>query len=184
MPSIEIATRAAENFTRLYYTTYDSPTRVDDLPNYYRANSALTWNGRPFEGVEGVRELVSGIPATKHEVQSFDCHPIPGGPRTLCDPPHTTDALAPATRQPAAFPARHRVGDCHPRQGSRREPPEHAPQGRRRPPTCVLADLRARSGPERAPHEVRGGREVLHHGGRIALRRIGSRRAYCTRSSM
>ncbi|KAH9849196.1 NTF2-like protein [Lenzites betulinus] len=75
---IVIATRAAENFTRLYYTTYDSPTRISDLPNFYRPNSALTWNGRPFEGVEGVRELVSGIPVTKHEVQSFDCHPIPG----------------------------------------------------------------------------------------------------------
>ena len=78
--SIEIATRAADHFTRLYYTTYDSATRLDDLPNFYRPNSALTWNGKPFEGVDGVRELVSGIPATKHEVQSFDCHPIPGVP--------------------------------------------------------------------------------------------------------
>ena len=24
--------------------------------------------------------LVAGIPVTKHEVQSFDCHPIPGSP--------------------------------------------------------------------------------------------------------
>ncbi|KAH9932075.1 NTF2-like protein [Epithele typhae] len=74
---IEIATRAADNFTRLYYTTYDSATRVEDLPNFYRPTSALTWNGKPFEGVDGVRNLVAGIPSTKHEVQSFDCHPIP-----------------------------------------------------------------------------------------------------------
>lgn len=78
--SIEIATRAADHFTRLYYTTYDSATRIDDLPNFYRPTSALTWNGKPFEGVDGVRELVAGIPVTKHEVQSFDCHPIPGSP--------------------------------------------------------------------------------------------------------
>lgn len=76
--SIEIATRAAENFTRLYYSTYDSPTRFDDIPNFYRPNSALTWNGKPFEGTDGMRELLVGIPTTKHEVQSFDCHPIPG----------------------------------------------------------------------------------------------------------
>ncbi|THH16646.1 hypothetical protein EW146_g4028 [Bondarzewia mesenterica] len=68
----------ADHFTRLYYTAYDSPTRVDDLPNFYRPNSALTWNGTPFEGAQGVRALLRDMPKTKHEVQSFDCHPIPG----------------------------------------------------------------------------------------------------------
>lgn len=76
--SIEIAVRAADHFTRLYYKTYDSPTRVDDLPNFYRATSALTWNGTPYQGADGVRELISKMPTTMHEVQSFDCHPIPG----------------------------------------------------------------------------------------------------------
>ncbi|KAI9508348.1 NTF2-like protein, partial [Russula earlei] len=76
--SIEIATRAADHFTRLYYSAYDSPTRVDDLPNFYRANSAVNWNGNPYEGAQGVRELISKTPKTQHEVQSFDCHPIPG----------------------------------------------------------------------------------------------------------
>ncbi|GJE89516.1 nuclear transport factor 2 family protein [Phanerochaete sordida] len=75
---IEIAVRAADHFTRLYYKTYDSSTRVDDLPNFYRPNSALTWNGTPYQGAEGVRELISKMPPTSHEVQSFDCHPIPG----------------------------------------------------------------------------------------------------------
>ncbi|TFY78794.1 hypothetical protein EWM64_g5218 [Hericium alpestre] len=75
---IEIATRAAEHFTRLYYTAYDSPTRVDDVPNFYRPNSAMTWNGNPYGGVDAVRELMAKMPPTKHEVQSYDCHPIPG----------------------------------------------------------------------------------------------------------
>ncbi|KAI0076054.1 NTF2-like protein [Panus rudis PR-1116 ss-1] len=75
---IEIANRAADQFTRLYYSTYDSPTRVDDLPAFYRASSSLTWNGNPYQGAEGVRELLSKMPVTKHEIQSFDCHPIPG----------------------------------------------------------------------------------------------------------
>ncbi|PSR72549.1 hypothetical protein PHLCEN_2v11542 [Hermanssonia centrifuga] len=77
---IEIAARAADNFTRLYYKTYDSATRIDDLPNFYRPSSALTWNGTPYQGSDGARQLLSKMPPTKHEVQSFDCHPIPGRP--------------------------------------------------------------------------------------------------------
>ncbi|KAI0094395.1 NTF2-like protein [Irpex rosettiformis] len=75
---IHIVSTAAEHFTRLYYTTYDSSTRADDLPNFYRDSSAVTWNGTPFQGKAGVRELLSKMPPTKHEVQSFDCHPVPG----------------------------------------------------------------------------------------------------------
>jgi len=75
---IEISTRAADHFTRLYYSTYDSATRIDDLPKFYRPTSSLTWNGNPYQGSDGVKELMQGMPTTKHEVQSFDCHPIPG----------------------------------------------------------------------------------------------------------
>jgi len=75
---IEIATRAADQFTRLYYSTYDSPTRTIDLPKFYRPSSAISWNGNPFAGVDGVRQLLNGTPTTKHEVQCFDCHTIPG----------------------------------------------------------------------------------------------------------
>ncbi|KAF9531895.1 hypothetical protein CPB83DRAFT_847994 [Crepidotus variabilis] len=75
---IEIATRAADTFTRIYYTAYDADTRLADLPQFYRPTSSLTWNGKPFQGAEGLVQLVTQMPATKHEVQSFDCHPIPG----------------------------------------------------------------------------------------------------------
>lgn len=78
LPSIEIATRAADHFTRIYYTAYDSNTRLDDLPKFYRPSSSLTWNGKPFQGADGLRQLIENMPSTKHEVQSFDCHPIPG----------------------------------------------------------------------------------------------------------
>jgi len=75
---IEIATRAADQFTRLYYSTYDSPTRTIDLPKFYRPSSAITWNGNPYAGTDGIRDLLNDTPTTKHEVQCFDCHPIPG----------------------------------------------------------------------------------------------------------
>ncbi|KAF8641159.1 hypothetical protein AX17_000794 [Amanita inopinata Kibby_2008] len=75
---IEIATRAVDNFTRIYYTAYDSDTRLSDLPQFYRPSSSLTWNGKPFQGADGLRQLIEKMPPTRHEVQSFDCHPIPG----------------------------------------------------------------------------------------------------------
>ncbi|KAJ7193354.1 NTF2-like protein [Mycena pura] len=75
---IEIATRAADDFTRIYYSAYDSPSRLSELPKLYRPTSALTWNGTPFQGPDGVVSLVENMPPTKHEIQSFDCHPIPG----------------------------------------------------------------------------------------------------------
>ncbi|KAG5647690.1 hypothetical protein DXG03_008413 [Asterophora parasitica] len=75
---VEIATRAADHFTRIYYSAYDSNTRLNDLPQFYRSSSSLVWNGKPFQGSEGLRELIQKMPVTKHEVQSFDCHPIPG----------------------------------------------------------------------------------------------------------
>jgi hypothetical protein len=75
--SIQLATRAAEAFTRLYYKTYDSGSRVQDLASFYRDNSAISWNGNPYQGSQGMRELIQGMPRTKHEIQSYDCHPIP-----------------------------------------------------------------------------------------------------------
>lgn len=51
---------------------------MSDLPHFYRPSSSLMWNGKPFQGTDGLRTLVEKMPPTKHEVQSFDCHPIPG----------------------------------------------------------------------------------------------------------
>jgi NTF2-related export protein 1/2 len=76
--SIEIATRAADRFTRLYYDAYDSSTRDVDVPKFYRPTSSLTWNGKPYQGSDGVRTLIENMPKTKHDVQCLDCHPIPG----------------------------------------------------------------------------------------------------------
>ena len=57
---------------------------MDGLSKLYRPTSALTWNGNPYQGTEGIRELLKGLPTTKHEVQSFDCHPIPGQSSFSC----------------------------------------------------------------------------------------------------
>jgi len=110
--SIEIATRAADAFTRLYYSTYDSPTRVDDLPKFYRSSSTLTWNGNPCQGAEGVKKLIRDMPSTKHEVQSYDCHPIPGL-SVLLTPTENTHAPY-RYRLPAPLASRYCLWKCHP----------------------------------------------------------------------
>ncbi|KAJ7597436.1 hypothetical protein C8J56DRAFT_774009, partial [Mycena floridula] len=113
--SIEIASRAADNFVRLYYAAYDADTRLADLPAFYRPSSSLTWNGKPFEGTEGLSQLVTKMPPTKHEVQSFDCHPIPGTtpPSLLIQVSGSvTHGRGPASNPPSAP---NKTVDGHPR---------------------------------------------------------------------
>lgn len=98
---IEISTRAADHFTRLYYNTYDSSTRAEDLPKFYRPTSTLTWNGNPCQGSEGVKKLIQDMPSTRHEVQSYDCHPMPGTqPPSLlvCVSGNVSHGKSPATK--------------------------------------------------------------------------------------
>ncbi|KAI5121301.1 hypothetical protein M0805_003770 [Coniferiporia weirii] len=74
---IDIATRGADQFIHVYYATYDSKNRVESLPKFYRQSSSVVWNGNPVQGDSGVKGLMEKMPASRHEVQSFDCHPIP-----------------------------------------------------------------------------------------------------------
>lgn len=93
--SIEIANRGADAFLRLYYRAYDGATRAVDLPKMYRATSKAMWNGTALDGADAVRDFVAKLPKvrgsweknvlrlrptrqTHHEVQSYDCHPVPG----------------------------------------------------------------------------------------------------------
>ena len=68
-----------------------------DIPKFYRPSSAITWNGNPFAGADGVRDLLNDTPITKHEVQCFDCHPIPG---RLCPYPSSCANLTLTGSQP------------------------------------------------------------------------------------
>lgn len=78
--SIDIANRGADAFLRMYYKAYDSPARGTDLPKFYRAASHVVWNGTQLVGADAVAEFLRGLPKTHHDVQSYDCHPIPGKP--------------------------------------------------------------------------------------------------------
>ncbi|KAF8586258.1 NTF2-like protein [Ramaria rubella] len=73
---VEIANRGADEFLRVYYATYDSAQRVEGLPKFYHDTSYLTYNGTMVTGPGAIKELLERLPVTKHEVQSYDCHPI------------------------------------------------------------------------------------------------------------
>lgn len=75
--SIEIAVQAGTSFVQLYYAAYDASNRAEDVPKFYRTHSAISWNGNPIQGPEGLSDLLKKLPATVHNVQSFDCHPVP-----------------------------------------------------------------------------------------------------------
>ncbi|KIY52006.1 NTF2-like protein, partial [Fistulina hepatica ATCC 64428] len=75
--SIELANRAAEGFVKVYYAAYDSKNRLADMPQFYRPSSSLVWNGTAFRGPDGLRDLLSRMPPTTHDVQSHDCQPVP-----------------------------------------------------------------------------------------------------------
>lgn len=74
--SVEIANRGADEFLRVYYATYDSARRAEGVPKFYRETSYLTYNGTSVTGPDAIKELLERLPVTKHEVQSYDCHPI------------------------------------------------------------------------------------------------------------
>ena len=83
---------------------------MTDLPNFYRAGSSLTWNGTPYQGAEGVRRLMENMPLTRHEVQCFDCHPIPGG---YILESSMQNMLTVENRDSAAIAVGDSVGECN-----------------------------------------------------------------------
>ena len=77
---MEIANQAATAFIQLYYPTYDGSTRSEDVPKFYRPYSSISWNGNPITGPDALKDFLKGIPATSHEIQPYDCHPVPSAP--------------------------------------------------------------------------------------------------------
>ncbi|CAD6977735.1 unnamed protein product [Tilletia controversa] len=101
---VSFCTKSAETFVSAYYAATDSPTRVRILPNLYLSTASVVWNGTPVppaaaspadpslqangggEAVGtvggaggGLAALLDVMPGSKHEVATFDSHPIGWG---------------------------------------------------------------------------------------------------------
>ena len=72
----DLALATAQAFVGSFYTQMDRSRQT--LPDLYRDDVRCSWNGNAAAGRREVETLLSRLPASKHEVQSYDCHPVPG----------------------------------------------------------------------------------------------------------
>ncbi|TIA75089.1 hypothetical protein E3P92_00921 [Wallemia ichthyophaga] len=75
--AVNFANDTSESFVESYYKAYDLDR--EKVSQLYRPSSAIVYNGTPVQGVENVHNLFMSIPASQHEIQSWDTHPIQGG---------------------------------------------------------------------------------------------------------
>ncbi|KAK4048572.1 hypothetical protein OIO90_005742 [Microbotryomycetes sp. JL221] len=83
---IVAAAKSGEQFVQAYYSAQDATEaeRSRKVAALYLQAARITWNGNPVAFAD-LPALLDRMPKSKHEVQAFDCHPIPGstGPPTL-----------------------------------------------------------------------------------------------------
>lgn len=48
------------------------------MPTFYRASSTVNWNGTAVEGSVEWAKFLLKMPQSRHDVQSYDCHAVPG----------------------------------------------------------------------------------------------------------
>ena len=48
------------------------------LPTLYLPDTTIVWNGNPIAGSREFAAMLQSMPVSKHDLQSFDCHPIGG----------------------------------------------------------------------------------------------------------
>ncbi|KAJ1557574.1 NTF2- export protein 2, partial [Cladochytrium tenue] len=74
------ASKGAELFVRTFYKYYDSQRH--NLHILYVDAAAVLWNGNPFAGIAAYKDFFLKLPATNHEVQSYDCQLVGDGAST------------------------------------------------------------------------------------------------------
>ncbi|KAI8990345.1 hypothetical protein BDB01DRAFT_781030 [Pilobolus umbonatus] len=72
---INIAEKSSEQFVQFFYSNYDKQRQ--NLGNLYSNESAILWNGTAFAGGLQYSEFLARLPLSQHEVDVYDCHPIP-----------------------------------------------------------------------------------------------------------
>ncbi|CAO3622793.1 nuclear transport factor 2 [Cunninghamella echinulata] len=75
MDVLSIAEKSTEQFVQFFYDNYDK--QRSSLGNLYRNNSAILWNGNAFSGAQQYSEFLGRLPVSQHEIDVYDCHPIP-----------------------------------------------------------------------------------------------------------
>lgn len=68
------ATTAAEQFSNLYYKTFD--TQRHRLSALYTDRSMVVWNGNGYHGASKINEFFVNLPISVHKLTSIDCQPV------------------------------------------------------------------------------------------------------------
>ncbi|POW17338.1 hypothetical protein PSTT_00574 [Puccinia striiformis] len=150
--AIEIrANKHAELFVDAYYSVYDSSTRTNKLPEFYRPDARIVWNGNAIAGLPAFSStLLSQLSYSKHEVQSFDAHAIPGSviaPSVLPTITITISGQVIFSAQP--FPSNFRMPD--PKDISPKQKPGRCPAG----PRWSTQGVQSNTHPRPVPHAQR-----------------------------
>ncbi|WP_459651268.1 nuclear transport factor 2 family protein [Kitasatospora sp. Ki12] len=72
----------ANSFVPHYYNTFDGGDGVrKNLLSLYRPESMATWEGQQLQGASNIVAKLTGpeLAVVKHQVQSIDAQPSPGG---------------------------------------------------------------------------------------------------------
>lgn len=65
--------------TQQFYAAHDTPVsdRSQKVANFYSPAARITWNGNPV-AYGDLPAFLDRMPKSSHDIQVFDCHPIPG----------------------------------------------------------------------------------------------------------
>lgn len=71
---INEAARAAEEFTKIYYSNIDQKKLT--INKLFMETALLVYNGNGFNGVDAISKFIKDMPETKHDITTIDSQPI------------------------------------------------------------------------------------------------------------
>ncbi|KAL0279952.1 UNVERIFIED_CONTAM: hypothetical protein PYX00_001392 [Menopon gallinae] len=71
---IDNACKAAEEFTKLYYYSFDM--KRHKINKFYMNNATLSWDGNPATGKDDIQKFLEELPETVHNMIALDAQPV------------------------------------------------------------------------------------------------------------
>ncbi|XP_030387225.1 NTF2-related export protein isoform X1 [Scaptodrosophila lebanonensis] len=71
---VEACSRTAEDFTRIYYASFDN--RRQHMGRLYIDNAIFSWNGNGANGRDMIERYFSELPSSSHQLSTLDAQPI------------------------------------------------------------------------------------------------------------
>ncbi|KAJ3415972.1 NTF2- export protein 2 [Chytridiales sp. JEL 0842] len=72
----DLLSKAADNFVTTFYKLFDTQRHM--VNKMYKDSAAILWNGNPYAGSVAYQEFCLKLPASSHDIQSYDYQPLQG----------------------------------------------------------------------------------------------------------